>query len=229
MKLFCFPYAGGSASIYYPFKNYLDKTIELYPVELAGRGKRCSEPMPNTMDEMVWDVFEAIKDEIAASRYAFFGYSMGSVIAYELCLKIKKYGLKGPEHVFVAARGAPNVVRHAEQIHNLNNTEFLEKIKKTGGTPKEFFDNTELVDFYLPVLKGDYKVIEEYETVLKTTRIDCDITVLDGTEDNIPGDNMTAWKELTNKKSIFYQFEGDHFFIKKQTKQIVDIINRSLL
>ncbi|WP_435261622.1 thioesterase domain-containing protein [Tenacibaculum sp. nBUS_03] len=38
IKLFCLPYAGGSAkSIYSKWKESLDSAIELHPVELAGR------------------------------------------------------------------------------------------------------------------------------------------------------------------------------------------------
>ena len=40
INLFCLPYAGSSASVFFKWKKYLDEDIMLYPIELAGRGKR---------------------------------------------------------------------------------------------------------------------------------------------------------------------------------------------
>ena len=48
LRLFCLPYAGGSAvRIYGAWDRYLPADIEVVPVELAGRGSRIGEvPVP---------------------------------------------------------------------------------------------------------------------------------------------------------------------------------------
>lgn len=43
MTLFCLPYAGGSGTVYYRWSNYIAPSINLYPIELKGRGKRFKE------------------------------------------------------------------------------------------------------------------------------------------------------------------------------------------
>jgi surfactin synthase thioesterase subunit len=43
LKLFCVPYAGGSAKTFLGWKKWLDPGIELIPVELAGRGARVKD------------------------------------------------------------------------------------------------------------------------------------------------------------------------------------------
>ena len=48
-NLFCIPYAGGSSIIYNSWHKFLDINFELFPVELAGRGKRYK-----TVDERLW-------------------------------------------------------------------------------------------------------------------------------------------------------------------------------
>jgi len=45
INLFCFPYAGGSVSVFNRWRLYLPPSIELKPVELAGRGRRMREPL----------------------------------------------------------------------------------------------------------------------------------------------------------------------------------------
>ena len=88
IKLFCFPYAGGSAAAYNKWRQYLDKHIELRPVELAGRGRRIYDPLYQSIEEAVDDVYQLISPELAKGPYAFFGHSMGGIIAYELAYKI---------------------------------------------------------------------------------------------------------------------------------------------
>lgn len=44
MKLFCVPFADGSATIYRIWKKYLSLAIELIPVGLARRDNRPNEP-----------------------------------------------------------------------------------------------------------------------------------------------------------------------------------------
>lgn len=40
VRIFCIPYAGGSASIYNKWKKYVGSDFELILIELAGRGSR---------------------------------------------------------------------------------------------------------------------------------------------------------------------------------------------
>ena len=40
MKIFCFPYAGGSSSVFAKWRSYMPRDIEIVAPELAGRGAR---------------------------------------------------------------------------------------------------------------------------------------------------------------------------------------------
>lgn len=76
MKLFCLPHLGGSASIYYQWKKYLNEKIEIVPIELAGRGERIKECFYEDFSTLISDVSEKISIE-ENEKYAFFGHSMG--------------------------------------------------------------------------------------------------------------------------------------------------------
>lgn len=52
-KLFCLPYAGSSCNIYYPWKSKFPSSIEIVPIELAGRGKRFDEPQYKEFNQAV--------------------------------------------------------------------------------------------------------------------------------------------------------------------------------
>ena len=44
MRLFCFPYAGGGATLYRDWAAHLPAGVQVIPVELPGRGARLREP-----------------------------------------------------------------------------------------------------------------------------------------------------------------------------------------
>ncbi|MEI5926548.1 thioesterase II family protein [Bacillus sp. TD10] len=74
IKLFCFHHAGGSSSAYYNWKDYLNKGIEIIPIELAGRGKRLKEPVYTSMGALlVYEMIQKIHDVKGISPiHAFF-------------------------------------------------------------------------------------------------------------------------------------------------------------
>lgn len=231
IQLFCFPYAGGAAAAFNKWRQYLDKHIDLRAVELASRGKRIYDPPYNSIEEAVDDVFNQISGELAKGPYAFYGHSMGGIIAYELAYKIRDNNLPEPVHIFFSGRGAPNIPCEddEEMYHLLPEDEFREKIVELGGTPKEFFDHPELLEVLLPMLRSDFKIAETYEHNGEIKPLNYDITVFIGKEEEVNAEQMHGWREHTNKVCTIYYFAGEHFFIHDETEQIVKIINTTLL
>jgi surfactin synthase thioesterase subunit len=109
--LFCIPYAGGSATVYMQWKQLLGNHIEIYPVELAGRGARYDEPHDPNFTSMMNDLVTQIKPYAENNTYAIFGHSMGAVLAYELYYMLAEEGFPLPVHLFLSGRPAP--VQHA--------------------------------------------------------------------------------------------------------------------
>lgn len=226
IKLFCFPYAGGTASVYTRWKKYLDKDIELIPVELSGRGKLIYEPLSDNMEDIINFVYDSIKRDLDSSEYMFFGHSMGTVIVYELMNKLLEHNHKNPLHLFLSGRYPPHIgCKH--NMSALSDEEFIEKVIKNGGTPKEVFENKELMEIFLPILRADYKAIEKHVPTPLKEKWDMDITVLNGIYDSdVKLDEVELWKDYTNKNCSIHHFEGGHFFINDKFMEITDIINK---
>jgi surfactin synthase thioesterase subunit len=230
IKLFCFPYAGGAAAAYSPWRQYLNPGIELRAIELAARGRRMRDANYNTIDDAVDDVFSIIKDELAQGPYALCGHSMGSMIAFELAYKIQRGNLPGPVHVIFSGRAAPQVPRDKKRkLHHLGDNEFKEQMLEMGGTPKEFFEHPELLEVFLPLLKGDFRLTETYTHPTKDAPLPCDITVLAGKQDEDSEDEVNAWNVHTSGKCDIHFFEGGHFFIHDEPERVVNIINDAIL
>ncbi|WP_455794971.1 thioesterase II family protein [Clostridium butyricum] len=227
MILFCLPYAGGSESVYYNWSNHMDE-IELYPIELKGRGKRSDEEYYKNIKEAVDDIYTAIKDKVCQEDYAIYGHSMGSLLAYELYYKICDMNHKKPKHIFFSGNKAPNIAKEREISYKMPDSLFMQKIMELGGTPKKLLEDKEVLEFFLPILKNDIKIIEEYKYEERNEKISCDISKLNGEDDNITQDEILEWRNHTSKNCNIYNFEGDHFFINNNLEEITGLIKATL-
>lgn len=229
VKLICLPYAGGSSTIYYKWKKYLSDSIELVPIELAGRGRRMKEEFYESMSQAVDDVYNIINPLIKESDYALYGHSMGTIIAFELCRKLINERERQPLHLFVSGRYPPSVAREKKYLSRLPNNEFINEIFKLGGTSSKLIDDKELRDLFIPILKADYRIIEEYKYIDINKKFDFGITAFNGKADTeVTYSEIKQWQNHTIAKNIVYEFEGNHFFINDKFVEITEIINSTI-
>ncbi len=229
MRLYCLPYAGGLANVYLQWQQYLDPNIELYPIELAGRGKRWKEPTYNSLLDAADDVFTVICNSIEDKPYAVWGHSMGTLIAYELSHVIKRSCERDPEHLLLSGCSPPHIGNTSKKLHQLGDEDFLREVLALGGTTPGIFENKGLTEIIIPILKSDYKNIESYEYKPAEDNLNCDISIFFGLEDMLVKPvNATAWAQYTNGTCNLHGFAGGHFFIHEEMEDVVAIINSIL-
>lgn len=229
MKLFCVPYAGGSSTIFSPWKTIINKEIEIKQLELPGHGVRMTEDLLENIEEVVEDLYiQVINTLKSQEQYALFGHSMGAVIVYELQRKLQNENLeKNLKHIFYSGRFPPHIPEE-ERIHELSNESLKEKLISMGGIPKEFEKNKELFDFFLPVLRSDFKLLETYSCDnIQPSK--SDISIFYGTND-IPAVlfDLDEWAKYTKNNCEFYEFYGNHFFINDNLNKVIDVIEKKL-
>ncbi len=231
LRLFCFPYAGGSAVVYNKWQELLDKNIRLCPVELAGRGKRIADPFYNSVEETAEDIIKIIRYDLMHSAFAFFGHSLGAIIAYRVSQKLKEKRMPEPVHVFFSGRGAPHIKRSDKKpYHTLPDDEFKERILDLGGTPREFFEHPELLEILVPLLKSDFRNSWEYVHPKEPNPLNCNITVFTGTTEDLKPEQIEGWQEHTKGECTRHCLEGGHFFLNSQENRetMLGIINETL-
>ncbi|MCY7976523.1 thioesterase II family protein [Bacillus inaquosorum] len=226
IKLFCLPYAGGSSTIFSGWKRFLDASVELVALELPGHGTRMSEPLLNHAGSVTEDLFEQAKSHLDDSDYAIFGHSMGSLLAYELQKKLTMEN-KQPIHMFFSGRFPPHIPEK-KVLHQLSNSALKQAVIEMGGVPEEFSKNEQVLDFFLPILRADFELLETYRNTA-VAPLSCDISVFYGKRD-LPSVlfDLSDWNQYTDQTCRFYEFEGDHFFINQKTEEVTAKINHIL-
>jgi medium-chain acyl-[acyl-carrier-protein] hydrolase len=164
----------------------------------------------------VLHIVDALTPVIAShldKPFAFFGHSMGAIIAYELARKLRReYNLQ-PECLFVSARVAPHLKLARPPMHNLPHDEFVQVLKDLNGTPKDVLEDKALMELITPLLRADFAVHENY-TYSEEPPLECPIFAFGGLQDPEAGrESLDGWREHTQANFVKRMLPGDHFFI----------------
>ncbi|HEY1379547.1 MAG TPA: thioesterase domain-containing protein, partial [Gemmataceae bacterium] len=156
VRLFCFPYAGGGASVFRGWADGLPSAVEVCPVQMPGRETRFREPAFTRLPLLIEALAESLYPHLDRP-FAFFGHSLGALVAFELARRLRRDGSPEPQHLFVSGSGAPQARDHSGAvIHTRPADEFWQEVGRLNGTPAEVLTDGELRDLLLPTLRADF-------------------------------------------------------------------------
>ena len=231
--IFCIPYAGGAASAYGQLKEEAkQRNIELVLLELSGHSSRVMEPLYKDFAEATDDCCSMIKEYLNShyvERYSIFGHSMGSWLTYEVVDKLKKDpSIQLPDKLFISGNRAPQISEKVKTGH-MTDDEFWDWLYEQGGLEKELYMMNEFKEYFLPIIRNDYRILDEYagENVPEK-ELPTDIYVMCGTDDDISISELNMWQRFTNRHFEVKLFEGDHFYFRKKSEEIVQYFYSSL-
>ena len=223
-RLFCFPYAGGSASAFKSWSEALTENIELCVFQMPGREERLGETLITDMSKLV----DSMAKEITAFSdrpFAFFGHSMGAIVAYETARRLRTIGAGQPVHLFLSARAAPHLQDDSNPLRFLDDETFIDRLHRTyGAVPEAIRRSAELREVFLPILRADVELLETY-TEAVSEPLNCPITALGGTSDPAISKAMLAgWRTRTSREFMQHEFPGEHFYINSEREVVIATI-----
>lgn len=209
MKIIAFAFAGGSQ---YSFQKYSQNLPKFVVVEYPGRGNRINEQLIDDIDLLIEDLLPRVIHEIdSCNEYIIYGHSMGALVGYLICQRISEIQIRQPLKLVVSGKKSPSIKRENLVAH-LPNNHFWNEVIKLGGIPIALEKNVELMEFYIPILKADFNIIENYNYV-KKAKLKIPIAVFYGTEEKITEEEIIGWKTESIKDVIIEPLNGNHFFI----------------
>lgn len=94
----------------------------------------------------------------------------------------------------------------------MTNETFLTKVEQYGGIPEEFYTK-EIMDMFLPILRADFIILDNYKFQPKAEKISCGVSVFYADSDFSTHINeMHKWSEVVEGNVKFHKFKGEHFF-----------------
>ena len=215
-------YAGGNAGFFEPLIKKFHDQIDCTAIEYTARGSRKKELPYSSFDEMTEDISDKINQRLdSCNDIIIFGYSMGSLVAYEILAN--EMLIKKPKLLIVAAHYAPTRSSVEETLSNLSDEDLVKQMLKFSPMNRQVFSDKRFWPLILPQIRNDYRLLESYDFDKTKKKLDVDLKVLYSKND-IPFQLISEWKEMSLKDTHFYEFEGDHFFLKNNEERIADII-----
>jgi surfactin synthase thioesterase subunit len=221
MRLICFPHAGGSATAYFRLSGELTPRLETLAVQYPGRQDRRREPCLLSIAELADRVVAALRPW-TDPPYALFGHSMGSILAYEVALRLQAGTGAAPVHLFASGYPAPSLVRGGT-VHRRDDAGVLDELRATGGTDPRWLEDLDLVATILPGVRGDYQAVETYPR--RNDAVGCPITMLVGDSDpQTTMDEAEGWARHTTGEFRVHVFPGGHFYLDGNMSDVAKTI-----
>lgn len=238
VRLFCFAYAGGAASLYRTWPQLLGPAVDVCPIELPGRGVRTDERPVSDLTALLDGLVDALAPLFDGTPIALFGHSLGARLAFELANRFDAPALAGDTRsrivqLFASGSPAPGTrMRYGatgdrRPTAQLDDAEFLQRLRDLGGTPPEVLDDAELMALIAPVVRADFILSES--TVEPHRRIPCPITAIAGTSDDGASPTAAAaWQPCTSAAFRLVEVDAGHFFLDSHRATLIREVQRDL-
>jgi surfactin synthase thioesterase subunit len=227
LRLICFPHAGGAASAYLPLSRLLRPHVEVRAVQYPGRQDRRLETPVTDIGELAAIVAGKLEADDAAPPFAFFGHSMGALLAYETAWILQERGARPPRRLFLSARGAPGP-QPGPHDRLADDDAILSAVRRLGGTGVEMLDDPEVAAMVLPALRADYAALAAYSWTPREP-LDTPVTVLCGDADPVvPVEEAADWRTYTRAETEVRVFPGGHFYLDQRLGDVAEVVLRGV-
>lgn len=205
VTLLCFPFAGGGANTYRPWVSFINPNTDVGAICLPGRESRILQKKVTQVDEVCDAIVAELVTDFWKKPIAFFCHSIGSMLAYEVAIHLQENYDWVPKILIASTRQAPHK-KNGGSFHKVSDDIFINELKRLGGTPSASFEDAEMRQMMLAILRADYTLLETYRMKAKTL-LSAPIVTCCGTADpEVDTSDMKFWSDLTTKTCTHYVF-----------------------
>ncbi|QDP73285.1 thioesterase [Legionella israelensis] len=225
INLIFFPFAGGSGEYYHHWLAKLAPNISGQYAQLPGRGRYFEQPAYGELPKLC----QHLAAEISLypnSEIAFFGHSMGALIAFELAKMLQEEYELTTRHLFLSGHRAPSEPYQRALLHKLNEEQLVEQMRHMGGIDNQL--GLEDLKPFLPTLYQDFRLCETYQHS-EHVKLASSMHILYGEQDEwINKETLEKWQLESHQKIIYHPFPGNHFYLTDRVNEITRLINHTL-
>ena len=225
LRLFCFHYLGGSASVFREWSDHLPLDIEVCPIQLPGRENRINEQPFTELTQLVETLTQVLIPHLD-KPFAFYGHSMGNLISFEVAHLLRQQYSCSPIHLLVGGLSAPQSVA-AYWPKDKSFSE--ERILKLMEIPREVQEDKQFMEHLMSICRVDYQLSQSYIYSNKEP-LDCPISAWCGEQDSLVSqDDILGWHQQTKNTFKLHMIPGKHLFLTTNRKLLLKAISQELI
>lgn len=225
VRLVCFPYAGGGPSAFARWQDSMPREAEILAVHLPGREWRMHEEPCSSFATAVHGILAAVKP-LEPLPTVYFGHSLGGLIAFETARLLEAEGHRAaPLRLLLSGCSPPHIEKDREEgpAWKLDDTQFIEELKKLNGTPEEVLNSPEALDLFMPLLRSDFRLADEARASIRS-RTSIPVAALGGWDDDVTQEELQEWHRYAAALLSVQMFPGDHFFLNTHRESVCSTV-----
>lgn len=227
LRLVCFPFAGSGASVFRGWRLPPELATDVWAVRPPGREARWRERPLRSMPLFLDDALGQI-EPLLDRPFAFFGHSMGALVAVELSRRLLGRGGPAPVHLFLSACRAPGRPPKREPMSGLPDARLLARLLEMAGDGPDAIRDPELLTSTFPVLRADLECCERH-AYQPAAPIPVPVSCFAAVDDSeVDPPDVAAWLRHTTRPGRLVTFAGGHLFLRERAPQILTEIGRDL-
>jgi medium-chain acyl-[acyl-carrier-protein] hydrolase len=220
LRLFCLPYAGGSASVFRGWNVSLGEDVVVVGVECPGHGRRIREKPLGSADALVKLLAEELREEFEAGPFALYGHSMGGLLAFQLTHELRRLGLPCPRFLVLSSVRAPRG-NLGVGLGGLSDHDLREMLDRLGGAPSDALADDGLMELMLPIVRADLRLVETWDFT-PDAPLRVPVSLLSGEADPlVPPGEMDRWRRFFAGQVGHCVYAGGHFYFASDSGQML--------
>jgi len=227
VRLFCFPYAGGSGPVYHRLTQAMPAEIEVVSLQVPGRGFRLREPPSRDLGALLAAIEETMAPRLDRP-YALFGHSFGALMAFEVARRLRRSGQPAPLHLFASAAPAPAATCGLRVSTDLAAPAFWKAVHELYGMPAQVLVDPELLDLVVPPLKADLQLMASYRYQPEAP-LAAPITAFFGSRDpRVDRAAAEEWRAETTAAFAVHEVPGPHLYLTDAPAELAGGVRAAL-
>ncbi|MHC0432323.1 thioesterase II family protein [Streptomyces sp. O3] len=217
VRLFCFHHAGGGALSFAGWRQRVGDDVSVLPVRLPGRETLRAQDRI-TDGERLLNELDRDLGPLLDEPYAFYGHSLGALVAYRLAQRRVRSGHRPPRLLAVGACPAPQLdspLLNTALSPDLPDAALIQALGDQEAIPAPLRDRPGWLRGTLATLRADLLLARSLRRG-PVTPLPCPLDAYAGENDPLlgDGDDVAAWEHCTTARFRFQKVLGTHFFVR---------------
>ncbi|MGW5869039.1 thioesterase II family protein [Streptomyces sp. NPDC055239] len=216
LNLLCFHHAGAGAMTFAGWQRRVGPEVKVLPVRLPGRESRLREGRITDAARLVEEL-EHDLGPLLERPYAFYGHSLGALVAYRFALHRAGLGRRLPHLLLVGACAAPQLpsaLLDATRGPGLSDQQLIDSLNDEESVPQALLSRPEWLSMTLDTLRADLRLARSLRSA-PITALPCAVKAFAGLKDRmVSAADMQAWEHCTTAGFALQSVPGAHFFVR---------------
>ncbi|RRQ88659.1 thioesterase [Streptomyces griseofuscus] len=188
--------------------------VSVVPVRLPGRESRIGEARITDVASLLSELDEHLGPLLEEGPYAFYGHSLGALVAYRFAEHRIGSGRQAPVGVVVGACMPPDLPNPLIGAGHLDDESLLALLSSFGGVPEELLARPVWLREMLATTRADLRLGHALREGARTP-LPCPVWAFAGERDRVATPAAVAqWERWTSSSFRFHTLAGGHFFVR---------------